>query len=148
MAPVPTPDGGHYSGASPLDGGPNPSTLGGGSTRYRPTPAEIGVIVAVVVVVIGVLIWIFFWRARKARQNGQTQSTAAAQGYDQELTDASGLHISAPLQKEDRASTADNDDVSTIERPPRSHLRPTANWAQRAESPQFNHEPHEFPSRH
>ncbi|KAI0393413.1 hypothetical protein F5Y17DRAFT_311850 [Xylariaceae sp. FL0594] len=149
MAPAPLPsDGGHYDGASPLDGGPSPSTLGGSSTKFKPSAAEIGIIVSVIVIVLGTLAWIFFWRARRARLNRQANENPAspAHGYEQELTDASGLRIPTPLPKDDRASTAEIDDVSSIERPPRSQRRPTVNWS-RSESPQVKHEPHEFPSR-
>jgi hypothetical protein len=141
MAPIPAPeDRGHYDGASPLDGGPSPSTLGGGPTRFKPSAAEIGIIVSVIVVAIGTLVWIFFWRSRRARQNKQAHppTAAPARGYEQELTDASGLRIPTPLPKDDRASTAEIDDVSSIERPPRSHRRPVVNWP-RSESPQVNH---------
>jgi hypothetical protein len=140
MAPVPD-DNYHYGGASPLDGGPNPAGLGGSGGNFSPTGLEIGVIVGVVALVIVSLIWLFFWRARRNRMDKQprSQSAAAAEGYEEELTDASGVRIPAPLPKDDRASTADKDEASSIERPPRSHRRPMVNWSHRPESPQFNH---------
>ncbi|KAI3326983.1 hypothetical protein HD806DRAFT_531578 [Xylariaceae sp. AK1471] len=148
MAPVPDEEF-HYGGASPLDGGTNPASLGGSGGKFSPTGLEIGLIVGVVALVIVSLIWLFFWRSRRNRMNKQPRSpsSAAAEGNGEELTDASGLRIPIPLPKDDRASTADNDEVSSIERPPRSHRRPMVNWSHRPQSPHLNRENHEMPTR-
>ncbi len=130
MAPAPT-DLPHYDGASPLDGGDNPASLGGGDTKFSLTGLEIGLIVGVLSLAIVSLVWLFFWRSRRNRTFRQPHapSTTAARGHDEELTDASGLRIPTPISKDDRPSTADNDELSSIERPPRSQRRPMTNWS-------------------
>ncbi|KAI1827670.1 hypothetical protein F4861DRAFT_535876 [Xylaria intraflava] len=127
MAPAPDspsvpddPSAPHYSGASPLDGGSSPSSLGGGDTKFSPSGLEIGLIVGVAALVLISLIWVFFWRSRRHQANKQTQSPSAVpalQANDAELTDASGQRSSDSAPKDDRASTADNDEVASIEQP-------------------------------
>ncbi|KAI0808828.1 hypothetical protein GGR55DRAFT_186909 [Xylaria sp. FL0064] len=128
MAPVPT-DIPHYDDASPLDGGDNPSTLGRGDAKSSPTGLEIGLIVGVLGVAIISLVWLFFWRIRRNRtfRQARAPSTAAIRGHDAELTNASGLRIPTPISKGDRASTADNDEASSIDRPSRPQRRPVTN---------------------
>ncbi|KAI2627211.1 hypothetical protein GGS21DRAFT_545845 [Xylaria nigripes] len=132
MAPV-SEEPPHYSGASPLDGGSSPTSLGGSGTetKYKPSALEIGLIVGVVSLVLISLVWLFFWRARRNQANRPTQTSPVAptlEGNETGLTDASGQPIPVPLAKDDRASTAENDETSSIERPPRSHRRPMMNW--------------------
>ncbi|KAI0449449.1 hypothetical protein F5B21DRAFT_494185 [Xylaria acuta] len=129
MAPVPD-ERPHYSGASPLDGGGDPVSLGGGDTKFSPSGLEIGLIVGIVSLAVVSLIWLFFWRSRRNRATRQARasSATAVRGHDEELIDTSGLRIPTPISKDDRASTADKDEVSSIERPPCSHRRPTMNW--------------------
>ncbi|KAI8627949.1 hypothetical protein F5Y19DRAFT_477122 [Xylariaceae sp. FL1651] len=149
MAPVPD-DGNHYDGGSPLDGGNSPSTLAGGNTNPSPTPLEIGLIVGVVSLVIVSVIWLFFWRSRRIRasKNARTEPTATATGYEEELRDANDLRIPLPLPKDDRASIGENDEVSSIKPPCRSHRRPMMNWTHSPQSSQAHQvEEHEMPSR-
>ncbi|TGJ82745.1 hypothetical protein E0Z10_g6019 [Xylaria hypoxylon] len=149
MAPFPD-DMPHYNGASPLDGGGNPASLGGGDTKFSLTGLEIGLIVGVLSLAIVSLIWLFFWRSRRTRTFRQPRaaSSATARGHDEELTDASGLRIPTPITKDDRASTADNDEFSSVERPSRSHRRPAMNWSHWSQSPQVSRvEEHEIPAR-
>ncbi|KAI0425682.1 hypothetical protein F5Y09DRAFT_346456 [Xylaria sp. FL1042] len=130
MVPFPT-DVPHYDDGSPLDGGDNPSTLGGsGDAKTSLTGLEIGLIVGVLSIAIISLVWLFFWRTRKNRtfREARVPSTAATRGHDAELTDASGLRIPTPISKDERASTADNDEVSSIDRPTRPQHRPVMNW--------------------
>ncbi|KAI1749253.1 hypothetical protein F4782DRAFT_533540 [Xylaria castorea] len=129
MAPVPD-ERPHYSGASPLDGGSDPVSLGGGNDKFSPSGLEIGLIVGIVSLAVVSLIWLFFWRSRRNRATRQARgsSAAAVRGHDEELVDTSGLRIPTPISKDDRASTADKDEVSSIERPPCSYGRPTMNW--------------------
>ncbi|KAI1427365.1 hypothetical protein F5Y12DRAFT_792389 [Xylaria sp. FL1777] len=130
MAPIPD-EMPHYDGASPLDGGDSPASLGGDDSKFSFTGLEIGLIVGVLSLAIVSLIWLFFWRSRRNRTFRQPRapSTATARGHDQELTDASGLRIPNPVPKDDRASTVDNDEVSSIDRPSRSQRRPKMNWS-------------------
>ncbi|KAI1194662.1 hypothetical protein F5X97DRAFT_327346 [Nemania serpens] len=139
MAPIPD-DIPHYSGASPLDGGGNPASLGGGSSKFSPSGLEIGLIVGVVSLALISLIWLFFWRSRRNRVAKQTRTSPATttRGQDEELADASGLRIPTPVFKDDRASSADNDQASSIEQPPRYHRRPMANWSHWPQSTQAN----------
>ncbi|KAI1433272.1 hypothetical protein GGR50DRAFT_696273 [Xylaria sp. CBS 124048] len=121
----------HYSGASPLDGGSSPVVLAGTGAKFSPSDLEIGLIVGLVSIVVISLVWLFCWRARRNQANRQTQSSSedpTLGDNEAELTDASGQRIPTPLPKDDRASTADNDEASSIERPPRSHRRPMMNW--------------------
>ncbi|GAP91325.1 hypothetical protein SAMD00023353_6000480 [Rosellinia necatrix] len=140
----------HYNGASPLDGGSNPASLGGGATKFSPSGLEIGLIVGVVSIAIVSLIWLFFWRSRRNRaaRHERTSPVAAPSGHDEELTGMRSMRIPTPITKDDRASTADNDEVSSIERPPRYHGRPTMNWSHWSQSPQTNNvEQGEAPAR-
>ncbi|GAW15600.1 hypothetical protein ANO14919_050150 [Xylariales sp. No.14919] len=139
MAPTPN-DMPHYGGASPLDGGGNPASLGEGDAKFSLTGLEIGLIVGVLSLALISLIWLFFWRSRRNNTFRQPRapSSATARGYDEELTDASGLRIPTPITKDDRASTADNDEFSSIEHPPRSHRRPVMNWSHWSQSSQVN----------
>ncbi|KAI0867462.1 hypothetical protein GGS24DRAFT_507801 [Hypoxylon argillaceum] len=149
MAPIPE-DLPHYSGASPFDGGGNPASLGGDGDKFSPSGLEIGLIVGVVSLAMISLIWLFFWRSRRNRTARQprTSSAATTQVHDLELTDASGLRIPTPIHKDDRASSADNDDIHSIERPPRYHRHPMTNWSHWPQSPQTNHvEEREMPAR-
>lgn len=128
MAPIP--DEPHYNGASPLDGGPNPATLGGGNGNYSPSALEIGIIVGVISVALLSVFWLFYWRSRRNRAR-QAQTPASNDNHEpgEELADVSGLRNPAPISKDGRPSTADNDDISSIERPPQYHSRPIANWS-------------------
>ncbi|KAJ2995026.1 hypothetical protein NUW58_g1387 [Xylaria curta] len=149
MAPVPD-ERPHYSGASPLDGGSDPSSLGGNDTRFSPSGLEIGLIVGIVSLAAVSLVWLFFWRSRRNRaaRHNRAPSATGVQGYDEELTDASGLRIPTPITKDERASTADKDEVSSIERPPCSHHRPMMNWSHWPQAPQVNRaEEREMPAR-
>ncbi|KAI1181662.1 hypothetical protein F5B17DRAFT_444842 [Nemania serpens] len=149
MSPIPD-DIPHYSGASPLDGGSNPASLGGGSSKSSPSALEIGLIVGVVSLAVVSLVWLFFWRSRRNRVAKQTSLSSAttAQGQDEELADASGMRIPTPISKDDRASSADiNDQASSIEQPPRYHGRPVANWSHWPHSPPAKHvEEREIPA--
>ncbi|KAI1171972.1 hypothetical protein F4777DRAFT_593288 [Nemania sp. FL0916] len=139
MAPVPD-DVPHYDGASPLDGGDNPVTLGGSDTKYSPSRLEIGVIVGVVSLAVVSLIWLFFWRSRRSCTSRETRASSATAtlNHGQELTDAGGLRAPTPIHKDDRASSADNDESHSAERPPRYHLRPAANRSHWPYSSQIN----------
>ncbi|KAI0111092.1 hypothetical protein GGR51DRAFT_569172 [Nemania sp. FL0031] len=139
MAPIPD-DVPHYSGASPLDGGGNPASLGGDGDEFSPSGLEIGLIVGVVSVAMLSLIWLFFWRSRRNRAARQTgaPSITATRGHDQELTDASGIRIPTPISKDDRASSAENDELPSIERPPRYHQHPMTNWSHWPQSAPVN----------
>ncbi|KAH8159622.1 hypothetical protein CIB48_g8623 [Xylaria polymorpha] len=129
MAPVPQ-ERPHYSGASPLDGGGDPVSLGGSDTKFSPSGLEIGLIVGIVSLAVVSLIWLFFWRSRRNRaKQGRAPSATTSRGHDEELMDTSGLRIPTPISKDDRASTVDKDEVSSIDRPPCSHRRPTMNWS-------------------
>ncbi|TRX90991.1 hypothetical protein FHL15_008196 [Xylaria flabelliformis] len=131
MAPVPD-ERPHYSGASPLDGGSDPVSLGGGGDeKFSPSGLEIGLIVGIVSLAVVSLIWLFFWRSRRNRVTKQERgsSVAGVRGQEEELMDTTGLRIPTPISKDDRASTADKDEASSIERPPCSHRRPTMNWS-------------------
>ncbi|KAI1362452.1 hypothetical protein F5Y08DRAFT_341674 [Xylaria arbuscula] len=128
MAPIPE-DMPHYDGASPLDGGSNPASLGGGDTKVSLNGLEIGLIVGVVTIAMISLVWLFFWRSRRNRhfREPRTASVAASRGHEAELIDTSGLRIPTPIPKDDRYS-ADKDEASSIDRPPRSQHRQVTNW--------------------
>ncbi|KAI1114176.1 hypothetical protein F5Y14DRAFT_415682 [Nemania sp. NC0429] len=140
MSPIPD-DEPHYSGASPLDGGSNPASLGGDSSKFSPSGLEIGLIVGVVSLAVISLVWLFFWRSRRNRTAKQIRTCPATttRGQDEELADASGLRIPTPTYKDDRASSADNDKASSIEQPPRYHRHPMANESQWPHSHHANH---------
>ncbi|KAI0401600.1 hypothetical protein F4802DRAFT_618802 [Xylaria palmicola] len=149
MTPIPE-DRPHYSGASPLDGGGDPASLGGSDTKFSPSGLEIGLIVGIVSLAVVSLIWLFFWRSRRNRAARQTRasSSTAVQSHDEELMDTSGLRIPTPISKDDRASTADKDEASSIERPPCSHRHPMMNWSHWPQSHQGNRgEEVEIPTR-
>ncbi|KAI0438474.1 hypothetical protein F4803DRAFT_534950 [Xylaria telfairii] len=127
MAPVPQ-ERPHYSGASPLDGGGDPVSLGGSDTKISPSGLEIGLIVGIVSLAVVSLVWLFFWRSRRNRiKQERATSATAIRAHDEELMDT--MRIPTPISKDDRASTADKDEVSSIDRPPCSHRRPTMNWS-------------------
>ncbi|KAI0521632.1 hypothetical protein F5B22DRAFT_643807 [Xylaria bambusicola] len=130
MAPIPD-DMPHYDGASPLDGGGNPASLGGGDAKFSLTGLEIGLIVGVVSLAVVSLVWLFFWRSRRNRpfRQPRTPSITTTHGHDAELIDTSGLRIPTPISKDDRASTVEKDEVASIDRPPRSQRRLMTNWS-------------------
>lgn len=129
MAPIPD-EMPHYDGASPLDGGSNPASLGGGDTKVSLNGLEIGLIVGVLSLAIISLIWLFFWRSRRNRhfREPRMPPIPATRGHDAELTDTTGLRIPTPISKDERYS-ADKGEASSIDRPPQSQHRPVTNWS-------------------
>ncbi|KAI0187258.1 hypothetical protein F4808DRAFT_466294 [Astrocystis sublimbata] len=117
MAPAPD-ERPHYSGASPLDGGGDPTSLGGNDAKLSPSGLEIGLIVGILSLAIVSLIWLFFWRSRRNRAR-QTQaiSAAADPDRDQELTETAHPRIPTPISKDDRISTGDKDEATSVDPP-------------------------------
>ncbi|CAJ2503709.1 Uu.00g111030.m01.CDS01 [Anthostomella pinea] len=125
---APRPDRPPYEAGVPLDGGGNTSNLAGSPSSFSPTGLEIGLIVGVITVVILSLLWLFVWRSRRIRAAKNAEAAAASTRFDNDATDAQDSSAPAPLPKDDRTSTVDTDEVSSIERPPPSRRRPVVDW--------------------
>ncbi|KAL7621136.1 hypothetical protein AAE478_008452 [Parahypoxylon ruwenzoriense] len=135
MAPTPDDDKNHYDAGAPLDGGSSPAILAGDDKNYSPTGLEVGVITGVVVLVILTVVGIFIWRSRKNRaaKNAETASSMSPTTTTEEIIHqpfgTREAYEPLPPPKDDFASTVENDDLSSIERPSaRGRTRPSEKW--------------------